>query len=135
MLDAKIASVKLDEINLSQNRIHNYLELGPTGLQLKNEILVKLFGIDFPYRLATYYNNYHNDNQSEIQHKFMKSLFNSKIDLVTKNQWSISNQQFSNVYTQILNQQAQINKTISNLVASCNLMSSNFTNVFEEYQQ
>ncbi|CAL5999182.1 Hypothetical_protein [Hexamita inflata] len=134
MLDTKLVSVKQEEINLSQIMIPYQLELGPTGLQLKDEILVKLFGIDFPYRLTTHYNNYHNDNLSQIQHKFMKSLFNSKIDLITKNQWSKTNQQFTNVQSKILDQLTQISQAINSLVLCCNLMSSKYTISFDESQ-
>ncbi|CAL6014738.1 Hypothetical_protein [Hexamita inflata] len=134
MLDTKLVSVKQEEINLSQIMIPYQLELGPTGLQLKDEILVKLFGIDFPYRLVTHYNNYHNNQFIKCQNNFLKSFFNSKIDLVTKNQWSKANQQFSNVQSKILDQQTQISQAISNLVVSCNLMSSKFTISFDESQ-
>ncbi|CAL6014724.1 Hypothetical_protein [Hexamita inflata] len=56
MLDGVITTIKQDEVDLSD--IPNVIALGPAGWQLKNEILARLCGADFPQRMVDYFNNY-----------------------------------------------------------------------------
>ncbi|CAL5999232.1 Conserved_hypothetical protein [Hexamita inflata] len=130
MLDAKVITVKNNEISLLQYEV----ELGPTGTQLKNEILVKLFGEDFPQRMTAYYNNYHNNNMAVCQSNFLKSFFYPNIDLVTQTQWNKTFTQFDSIQSKIKYQQSKISKEISNLTVKYNLASSTFASIFYESQ-
>ncbi|CAL6014682.1 Conserved_hypothetical protein [Hexamita inflata] len=130
MLDAKVITVKNNDISLLQYEV----ELGPTGIQLKNEILVKLFGDDFPQRMTAYYNNYHNNNMAVCQSNFMKSFFYPNIGLVTQTQWNKTFAQFNSIQSNIKYQQSKINQEIRNLTLKFNLTSSTFVSIFNESQ-
>ncbi|CAL6029793.1 Hypothetical_protein [Hexamita inflata] len=71
MLDGVITTIKQDEVNL-QN-IQNVIELGPTGWQLKNQILARLCGADFQQRMVDYFNNYQKVQLEKSKYKKMHS--------------------------------------------------------------
>ncbi|CAL5999210.1 Conserved_hypothetical protein [Hexamita inflata] len=128
MLDAKVIVVKQDEINLVQYQV----ELGPTGTQLKNEILIKLFGFEFPYRMTTYYDNFHNNNMLMCQNQFIKQFFSKNMSLVTQIQWNQTLTHFNNLQSQVKDFTSRISKQVSNLLMQLKVSSSIFVPTFNE---
>ncbi|CAL6005790.1 Conserved_hypothetical protein [Hexamita inflata] len=78
MLDNTLT--KVTNILINQHNIANYVILGPTGFQLKNEVLSELYGPDFSSRMISYYKEFSSKNQLSSEYKQM--IFNSNLNKI-----------------------------------------------------
>ncbi|CAL6014696.1 Conserved_hypothetical protein [Hexamita inflata] len=133
MLDAKVVATRQNEINLSKAMIPYQLELGPTGIQLKEEILIKLFGADFPVRMYNYYWNYLNAQLgTKLQNKFYKFLFDSKTDILVSQKFTSINRQFNQLKNNISQQTLQITNKLNGIAQKCNQFINKINYAFDE---
>ncbi|CAL6052059.1 Conserved_hypothetical protein [Hexamita inflata] len=78
MLDNTLT--KVTNILINQHNLANYVILGPTGFQLKNEVLSELYGPDFPSRMISYYEEFSSKNKLSSEYKQM--IFNSDLNKI-----------------------------------------------------
>ncbi|CAL5977622.1 Conserved_hypothetical protein [Hexamita inflata] len=137
MLDGVITSLKFDQIDLRD--IYKVIELGPTGWQLKNEILVKLWGVDFPQRMKDYFNNYQSimlQNSQYIKNTFRLMLSNRKYNLnkLFCKQFTNIADQFAIIQNQIIEQQKNIVQSVYRVINLQNQLLSGQSNMCYDMQ-
>ncbi|CAL5999332.1 Hypothetical_protein [Hexamita inflata] len=73
------------------DEFNQYLELGPTGLQFKNEVLCKIFNDDkIPEHMTNYYNEYQNAHQVQNQQQYREFIFQSQINSITQSLFKLT---------------------------------------------
>ncbi|CAL6039943.1 Conserved_hypothetical protein [Hexamita inflata] len=137
MLDGMIKGIKFDLIDLRD--IQKVIELGPTGWQLKNEILVKLWGVDFPRRMTDYFNNYQSvmlQNSQYIKNTFRLMLSNRKSNLnkLFCKKFTKVEDQFAIIQNQIIEQQKKIVQSVYCVINLQNQLLSGYSNMFYDMQ-
>ncbi|CAL5999430.1 Hypothetical_protein [Hexamita inflata] len=78
MLDNTLT--KVTNILINQHNIANYVILGPTGFQLKNEVLSELYGPDFPSRMISYYEEF--SSKIKLSSEYKQMIFNSDLNKI-----------------------------------------------------
>ncbi|CAL5999176.1 Conserved_hypothetical protein [Hexamita inflata] len=134
MLDGVISSVKPYEVNL-QN-IQNVIELGPTGWQLKNEILARLCGADFQQRMVDYFNNYQKVQLKKSKYKknAFGLVFKSDLKKLVSSQFQKVQDKFTLIQKKIVEQQQSIINTTKNVMSLQNQLLSGYSNSFYDIQ-
>ncbi|CAL6014586.1 Hypothetical_protein [Hexamita inflata] len=73
------------------DEFNQYLELGPTGLQLKNEVLCKIFYDDkISEHMTNYYNEYQNSHQLQNKQQYGELIFQSQISSITQSLFKLT---------------------------------------------
>ncbi|CAL5992089.1 Conserved_hypothetical protein [Hexamita inflata] len=137
MLDGVIKGMKFDQIDLRD--IQKAIELGPTGWQLKNEILVQLWGADFPRRMTDYFNNYQSimlQNSLYKQNTFRLMLSNRKSNLnkLFFKKFTKVEDLFAIIQSKIVEQQQLIVQSIYHVINLQNQLLSGQSNMFYDIQ-
>ncbi|CAL6014500.1 Hypothetical_protein [Hexamita inflata] len=120
---------RVTDIFINQHNIANYVTLGSAGFQLKNEILVKLFGPDFPSRMISYYEEFSSKNKLSFEYKQM--IFNSNLIKIFDVQFQRAESRFHGVQQRIVSGCNKINAAIGALMLLESKISMCYENSFE----
>ncbi|CAL6029839.1 Hypothetical_protein [Hexamita inflata] len=108
--------------------IESMTEMGPIGLQLKQEILTNLFGTDASQRNVDYYNNYvcAQGLSASYSSNFYQLLFSSKLQ-------NLIDSQVNNVYDKLDVLQEQHNNNKVSLSALMNSSTNTINQLVSSY--
>ncbi|CAL6014634.1 Hypothetical_protein [Hexamita inflata] len=126
MIDSRV--VTADYQNILFISIESMTEMGPIGLQLKQEILTNLFGTDASQRNVDYYNNYVRAQglSASYSSNFYKLLFSSKLQ-------NLIDSQVNNVYDKLDVLQEQYNNNKVSLSALMNSSANTINQLVSSY--
>ncbi|CAL6070963.1 Hypothetical_protein [Hexamita inflata] len=137
MMTSKVVSLPTREV-FKLEQIHEILELSNSGLQLKNEILIEIFGEEFPNQIKQCYDSYIQDQINNfsvysqncnqlltfsVLHQYFSDLDLDRKDKISQNITSLTNKIRSHEET-LNNKLEMASQLLNKAVSQLDLLSS-----------